>query len=81
VPTSELVYHDRFGSRIWSEPRGRAAGYRWPQYSIHRAELQHLLLHELRAIVGRYSRTAGFDVDELNARPSWNVAGVTAPAG
>jgi hypothetical protein len=28
---------------------------------------------ELRAIVGRYSRTAGFDVDELNVRASWSV--------
>ena len=27
-----------------SEPRGRAAGYRWPQFSIHRGELQRLLL-------------------------------------
>ena len=36
IPTAELVYHDRFGGRIWSEPRGLGAGYRWPQYSIHR---------------------------------------------
>jgi hypothetical protein len=28
---------------------------------------------ELRTIVTRYSRTAGFDVEELNARPSWTV--------
>jgi hypothetical protein len=32
---------------------------------------------ELRAIVGRYSRTAGFDVEELNARASWTVAAST----
>ena len=44
VATAELVYHDRFGNRIHSEPRGRAAGYRWPQYSIHRGALQRLLL-------------------------------------
>jgi hypothetical protein len=29
---------------------------------------------ELRTIVARYSHTAGFDVDELSARPSWSVA-------
>jgi 2-polyprenyl-6-methoxyphenol hydroxylase-like FAD-dependent oxidoreductase len=52
VPTSELVYHDRFGSRIWSEPRGRAAGYRWPQYSIHRGELQLLLLRAVQERLG-----------------------------
>ena len=30
---------------------------------------------ELRAIVARYSATAGFDVDELNARPSLGAEG------
>jgi hypothetical protein len=34
---------------------------------------------ELRAIVACYSRTPGFDVDEFDARPSWNVADATAP--
>ncbi|MEA2130958.1 MAG: 5-methylphenazine-carboxylate 1-monooxygenase [Solirubrobacteraceae bacterium] len=52
VATSELVYHDRFGSRIWREPRGRAAGYRWPQYSIHRAALQGLLLRAMQERLG-----------------------------
>jgi 2-polyprenyl-6-methoxyphenol hydroxylase-like FAD-dependent oxidoreductase len=52
VATSELVYHDRFGSRIWREPRGHAAGYRWPQYSIHRGELQALLLGAVQDRLG-----------------------------
>ncbi|MCB1279925.1 MAG: flavin-dependent oxidoreductase, partial [Salinibacterium sp.] len=43
VPTSRLSYFNRFGQEIWSEPRGIGAGYRWPQYSIHRGELQMLL--------------------------------------
>src|SRR5215475_13825673 len=32
--TAELAFYNRHGERIWSEPRGRAAGYRWPQISI-----------------------------------------------
>lgn len=44
IPTALLAYHDRFGNEIWREPRGEAAGYRWPQYSIHRGSLQRLLL-------------------------------------
>ena len=52
VATAELVYHDRFGNRIHSEPRGRAAGYRWPQYSIHRGALQRLLLGAVRDRLG-----------------------------
>lgn len=49
IATAELAYHNRFGSLIWSEPRGLAAGYRWPQYSIHRGDLQMLLLREVEA--------------------------------
>jgi 5-methylphenazine-1-carboxylate 1-monooxygenase len=44
------------------------------------AQIDDVIGHEeLRAIVARYSHTAGFDVDELNARPSWSVAAATAP--
>lgn len=43
VITREVVYATRRGDVIWSEPRGRYAGYRWPQVSIHRGTLQMLL--------------------------------------
>ncbi len=45
IETSSLSYYNKFGQRIWHEPRGRAAGYDWPQFSIHRGELQ-MLLHK-----------------------------------
>ena len=35
-----LVYGTRRGQEIWREPRGRAAGYPWPQLSVHRGTLQ-----------------------------------------
>src|SRR3954468_13893614 len=40
IATAELAFYSKHGQRIWSEPRGVAAGYRWPQYSIHRGTLQ-----------------------------------------
>jgi 2-polyprenyl-6-methoxyphenol hydroxylase-like FAD-dependent oxidoreductase len=43
IPTARLAYYTRRGQEIWSEPRGREAGYGWPQISIHRGELQMLL--------------------------------------
>ena len=43
VPTREVVFCNRFGQFIRREPRGRAAGYAWPQLSIHRADL-HVVL-------------------------------------
>ena len=43
--TERLSYFNKHGQLVWSEPRGQAAGYNWPQYSIHRGHLQSLLLH------------------------------------
>lgn len=43
IPTSKLAYVSKRGQPIWSEPRGKSAGYRWPQFSIHRGELQMIL--------------------------------------
>ncbi|MFI6602042.1 flavin-dependent oxidoreductase [Nonomuraea sp. NPDC050536] len=39
-----MTFTDRHGGTILALPRGRAAGYHWPQYSIHRGELQMILL-------------------------------------
>jgi 5-methylphenazine-1-carboxylate 1-monooxygenase len=49
VATRELRYVSAHGQEIWREDRGLAAGYRWPQYSIHRGELQMLLLAAVQA--------------------------------
>ncbi len=51
-PTS-LVYCSRHGREIWSEPRGTAAGYPWPQLSVHRGVLQEVLLDAFNERVGR----------------------------
>lgn len=42
---STLAYFTKRGEPIWEESRGIAAGYRWPQISIHRGVL-HTILHE-----------------------------------
>ena len=39
ILTAELAFYNRHGQRIWTEPRGRDAGYRWPQISISRGKL------------------------------------------
>src|SRR5690349_17910793 len=51
VATSELVYFNKFGQRIWQEPRGKFAGYNWPQFSIHRGSFQMLLLEKVKEIM------------------------------
>src|SRR5260370_41478755 len=44
VRTRELAYFSKHGKPIWSEPRGIEAGYKWPQFWIHRGTLQQILL-------------------------------------
>jgi 5-methylphenazine-1-carboxylate 1-monooxygenase len=43
VRTKELAYFSKHGKPIWSEPRGIEAGYKWPQFSIHRGTLHQIL--------------------------------------
>ena len=52
IPTAELAYYSKRGQRIWAEPRGLAAGYRWPQFSIHRGELLGVLHRAVLARLG-----------------------------
>jgi 2-polyprenyl-6-methoxyphenol hydroxylase-like FAD-dependent oxidoreductase len=59
IETAEQAHFDRHGTLIWREPRGRALGYDWPQYSIHRGHLQMILLQAVRARLGEHAvRTA-----------------------
>ena len=52
VETSDLVYANKHGQIFWEEPRGRFAGYKWPQFSVHRGNLQMLLLEEVEHRLG-----------------------------
>ena len=47
VQTTDYGFYTRTGVEIWTEPRGRHAGYNWPQYSVHRGQLQMELLRTL----------------------------------
>ena len=43
VELERYMWFNRFGQEIFSEPRGRKAGYEWPQLSIHRGRLHRIL--------------------------------------
>ncbi len=60
VETAEAAFFNRFGQLIYREPLGRRAGYRWPQFSIHRGDLQAVLLDALRARLGDDRLHLGF---------------------
>ena len=48
IATSELIYFNKFGQKIWGEPRGMFAGYHWPQFSLHRGMFQMLLFQKVK---------------------------------
>ena len=52
ITTRESAFYNRYGQFIYSEPTGRHAGYDWPQFSIHRADLHSVLLEAFRERVG-----------------------------
>src|SRR5437899_1759201 len=52
IETRDATFFNRFGQLIYQEPLGRAAGYEHPQFSIHRGDLQMVLLDAFRARAG-----------------------------
>jgi 5-methylphenazine-1-carboxylate 1-monooxygenase len=52
ISTQDATFFNRFGQLIYQEPLGRAAGYEHPQFSIHRGDLQMILLEAFRARAG-----------------------------
>jgi len=53
IATSDATFFNRFGQLIYQEPLGLAAGYEHPQFSIHRGDLQMVLLDAFVARAGR----------------------------
>ncbi len=59
VVTREAAFFNRFGQLVYREPAGRWAGYDTPQLSIHRGDLQGVLLEAVLARLGADSVVAG----------------------
>jgi 2-polyprenyl-6-methoxyphenol hydroxylase-like FAD-dependent oxidoreductase len=52
ISTADASFFNRFGQLIYREPLGLAAGYEHPQFSVHRGDLQMVLLDAFRARAG-----------------------------
>jgi 2-polyprenyl-6-methoxyphenol hydroxylase-like FAD-dependent oxidoreductase len=74
ILTSSLRFYSKHGKPIWSEGRGYDAGYTWPQYSIHRGELQRVLLEAVRDRLGADAVMEGHTLSALEQ----DSEGVTA---
>ena len=73
VTTREAAFFNRFGQLVYAEPAGRFAGHETPQLSIHRGDLQGVLLAAVKerlgadAVVTGHACTGAFDVDGAHA--------------
>ena len=47
IENVESCFFNRFGQLIYKEPRGKLAGYKYPEVGIHRGRL-HLILYRRR---------------------------------
>ena len=82
IPTAEMVHFDRHGNRIWGFASGRNIGYRWPQYSIHRGELQMILLAAVRDRLGPGAVRTGTAFVSFGESPAGSPSGcATGRAG
>jgi 2-polyprenyl-6-methoxyphenol hydroxylase-like FAD-dependent oxidoreductase len=70
VTTREFCYFNRYGQLIYREPAGRYAGYEFPMFSIHRGDLQMVLLDA-------FIKRAGAD----RVITGWRCTGVDAESG
>ncbi|MFN3350932.1 flavin-dependent oxidoreductase [Pseudorhodoplanes sp.] len=75
LPAKEWALVGLNGNDIYSEPRGLLAGYRWPQYAVHRG-LFHLMLYD--AVVERMGRDAVRLGSRVNGYRKNSGGGVTA---
>src|SRR5262245_44683688 len=76
VETKEAAFFNRFGQLIYREPLGRRAGYEWPQLSIHRGDLQAILLDAFNQRIGADrlylgAHCLGFEQDQEKVRLSF----------
>ena len=52
IQAREWALVGRNGNDVYAEPRGLLAGYRWPQYAVHRGQLQMLLYRTAQERLG-----------------------------
>ena len=82
VEAREFTYFNRYGQAIFAEPCGQFAGYSYPHFSIHRADLHKVLIDAVIDRLGSGAvhlnhRCAGVEQDGAGAA----LARVTADLG
>ncbi|MBG0821348.1 flavin-dependent oxidoreductase [Planomonospora sp. ID91781] len=74
ISMNYFTFTDRYGGVILPLPRGTIAGYDWPQYAVHRGELQMTLLAAVRERLGPGAVRTGLSLEDFEQ----DGTGVTA---
>lgn len=73
VPAKEWALLGQNGLEIYAEKRGISAGYKWPQYAIHRGEFQMLLARVFQQLAGADALKLGNRVIGYENKPDGTV--------
>lgn len=81
VTTTTTTFFNRFGQHVYSESTGRQAGYEWPQFQVHRGDLQMVLLGACRERLGADRIVAGHRCTGFTQTSGGVTASFIDPAG
>ena len=81
VEAEEWALYFIGGHPVWREQRGTSAGYHWPQFSVHRGQLQMTLLEAVQARLGAGSVICDARLTRYENTPDGVVACFTDSAG
>jgi 2-polyprenyl-6-methoxyphenol hydroxylase-like FAD-dependent oxidoreductase len=73
LPAREWALVGLKGKDIYSEPRGLLAGYNWPQYAVHRGQLQMLLYKIVLERIGEDALRLGQRIMDYRNNPDGTV--------
>ena len=73
--TAEHLFYSKHGQRVWSEPLGMTAGYRWPMFAIQRGELLRVLYRAVMDRLGARRVHAGHHLSRFGHDPRGTVWG------
>jgi 2-polyprenyl-6-methoxyphenol hydroxylase-like FAD-dependent oxidoreductase len=80
LPAKEWALVGLNGNDIYAEPRGRLAGYRWPQYAVHRGQFHLLLYRKLVERIGPQAVSLGSRATGYRKNPDGSVCALVEQA-
>lgn len=81
IRTRDASYFNHHGQLIYTEPAGEAAGYPWPQFSIHRGDMQQVFLNAVSERLGPDCVVTGHRLQSVDQDSDGVTANFVDPDG